>query len=74
MIIFGYRGLHTQSLARTARDIILTKKRGKMIQNNWTIDKLREALALLKRGRRIQAEENITEVIEFLEKIYEQDA
>jgi|GEM_PF-3588913 len=45
-----------------------------MIQNNWTIDKLREALALLKRGRRLQAEENIIEVVTFLEKLYEREA
>ena len=45
-----------------------------MVQNNWTIDKLKEALALLKRGRRIQAEENITEVITFLEKLYDREA
>jgi len=45
-----------------------------MVQNNWTIDKLKEALVLSKKGRRIQAEENITEVIKFLEKIYREEA
>lgn len=44
-----------------------------MSNPNWTIDKLKEALVLLKKGRRIQAEENITEVLKFLEKIYREE-